>query len=385
MNKAPSFTQSRGLPLWLLIATMSLFTTGCGALSGDANGAEEDDDAEEDQPVPVEVAMVGRGDIVAVYSGTVTLEAENEAGVVAKAGGEVTALLVEEGDIVEAGQVLARIDARQLRLELSQTRANLQKLQTDYQRNIELHDKGLLSAGAFQGMQFDLDALEASHDLAKLQLSYTNITAPFAGVVTTRFVKVGNTISTNEQVFHIADLDPLQADLFVPEKEFSKLAPEQQVDIKVDALPGESFAGKVARISPVVDPQTGTFKVTVEVAAGKDRLKPGMFGRISVVYDIHRAALLVPRSALVDEQSDPAVFVVEDSVAKRRSLTLGYNQGGDIEVLAGLDEGERVIVIGQGGLKNGGKVAVVGDDSDTPEPDAMAADASATLVAEDTN
>ena len=145
--------------IWLGVLLAALISAcGGGNNNGDgenANASEEDE--KEVAPVPVEVESLSRGDVVAVYSGTATLEADQEAQVVAKVAGEVRELLVEEGDIVKANQVLARLDGDRLRFQMRQSRANLQKLEQDYNRNVDLFERGLISSGAFEGMKFELE------------------------------------------------------------------------------------------------------------------------------------------------------------------------------------------------------------------------------------
>ncbi|MDH3589766.1 MAG: efflux RND transporter periplasmic adaptor subunit, partial [Gammaproteobacteria bacterium] len=160
--------------------------------------------------------------------------------------------------------------------------------------------------------------------------------------------------------FKITDLDPLLAYLHAPEKEFNKLKAGQNAAVEVDAIPDRRFEARIARISPVVDANTGTFKVTVEVSDASGDLKPGMFGRISVVYDTRDNSMLVPRAALVDTDAETAVFVVQDGVAHRREITVGYANGADVEVVDGLSGDEQIVVIGQNTLKDGGKVRVIG-------------------------
>lgn len=341
-----------------LIVLLAL--TGCKIGGGD----DADEDVEETPPIPVEVADLSRGDVSAVYSGTASLEAEQEAFVVAKVAGEVIAIEVEEGDQVKAGDVLARLDGDRLKLELNRARANLRKLEQDYRRQLELHDKGLISAGAFEGLKFELDAQRAAYELSQLELSYIEIRAPIDGVVTERLIKRGNTLTINQQVFRIVDLDPLRADLFVPERELARLKAGQVATINIDALPGKLFSGQIARISPVVDPRTGTFKATVEVSDEDGVLKPGMFARCSIVYDVHRNSLLVPRAAIVDDEGQSYVYVVEEGVASRRVIATSYESNGFVEVTNGLTDSDRVIVVGQTSVKDGGEVAVVGE----PEP-----------------
>ncbi|MEM6640378.1 MAG: efflux RND transporter periplasmic adaptor subunit [Pseudomonadota bacterium] len=344
------------------VLLLALVIAGCNG-SGTAQDNVDDDgqaSAEtETLPTPVEVAVVAEGDIAAVYTGTATLEADGEAEIMAKVGGELVALLVNEGDTVAQGQPVARMDDRRLRLEVRRTRANLDKTRQDYQRNLELHEKGLLPAGTYEGLKYDLDALAAAHELAKLELSHATVRAPFAGTISERLVKAGNTIPANSPVFRLTDLDPLVAYLYVPEREFSKLGPGQPVGLSLDALPDRQFTGHVARISPVIDPQTATFKVTVELDDSAGRLKPGMFGRLSVEYERRENVPLVPRVALLADEVVPSVYVVEDGVALRREIVTGYSSNGYFEVVDGLVPGDQVVVIGQSGLKPNSRVHVI--------------------------
>jgi len=164
-----------GRQCWPLVALAAVFLVAC-----EPDAAESDETGNEDETpaIPVETAIPVRGDIVAVYSGTAPIEAFADATVIAKVGGEVREILVEEGDDVNTGDLLARLDGDRLRLEAEQAEANLRKLQRDYQRNVDLNDRGLISAGDFEKIQYEMEALKAIFDLANLELSYTEIRAP---------------------------------------------------------------------------------------------------------------------------------------------------------------------------------------------------------------
>ena len=340
-----------------------LATLAAIALAGCELGDDQaDEDADEEvAAIPVETVTPIRGDIDARYSGTAPIEAFADATVIAKVGGEVREILVEEGDDVRRGQILARLDGDRLRLEKNQAEANLRKLQRDYQRNIDLKDKGLISEGDFEKIQYEMEALEATFNLAALELDYTEIKAPIDGVVSERFIKIGNTIDVNAETFQVTSLEPLISYLHIPEREYRRIDPGQPVSIEIDALQGISFDAKVARVSPIVDPATGTFKITIEVADETRRLKPGMFGRISIVYDRREMALQIPRSAVVEESGETTVFVVAEDVAEKRAIRTGYSDAGNIEVLEGLEDDDQVVVVGQLNLKSGSRVSVIND------------------------
>lgn len=325
-------------------------------------GAEDSEQDEDETPaIPVEIANATRSDIYAMYSGTAPIEAFADATVIAKVGGEVRQILVEEGDDVTEGQILARLDGDRLRLELQKVDANLKKLQRDYERNVDLKERGLISTGDFEKIKFEMDALEAAYNLARLEYSYTEIRAPIDGVISERFIKVGNMLDAAPptQAFQITSLEPLVSYLHVPEREYRRIDSGLDAVIRVDALAGAEFAATVARISPVVDPATGTFKITIEVSDASRTLKPGMFGRINIVYDVHHNALQVPRSAIVEEAGVSVVFVIEDGIAHRRTVETGYSEAGYVEIINGLSDSESFVTVGQAGLKEGARVSII--------------------------
>ncbi len=345
---------------------MKLFRIGpaafaCALLLGacQQGGAPEEEKEEDVAPVPVETDTPVRGDVYAVYSGTAPIEAFAEADVIAKVEGEVREILFEEGDEVREGQVLARLDGDRLRLELNESRARLEKMRSDFERNQELREKSLISEGEFEKLRYDLEALEASFNLASLELDYTKIRAPIDGVISERYIKIGNTIRVGDPAFRVTSFDPLVAYLHVPEREYRQISPGQPVAIDIDALAGQRMFATVTRVSPVVDPDTGTFKITIEIRDDERRIKPGMFGRMSVVYDTHENVLQVPRSAIVEDMGNETVFVVEDGKAVRRIVTTGYGNEGMVEITDGLDESDAVVTVGQAGLKPDAKVTVV--------------------------
>ncbi|MCD4692273.1 MAG: efflux RND transporter periplasmic adaptor subunit [Calditrichales bacterium] len=306
------------------------------------------------------MGVVGTGNISAVFNGTANLEAKDEATVVAKISGVVKEILVEEGYYVRQGQILARLDDEQQKYKLNQAFANLNKLKSEYQRNEELFRKQLISADTYDKVKYDYESLKASYDLAELELKYAAIRAPINGVISERFVKTGNMITINEPTFKITDFDPLNALLYVPERHLSKLAKNQSVELAVDAIPGSRFTGHVERISPVVDPGSGTFKVTIEVRDPQRELKPGMFGRVNIVYDVHQSTLLVPKEAVITEDKQTSVFIIRgDTIAFRQKVTMGYTNTTHLEILNGLKEGDTVVTIGQASLKDRTKVQII--------------------------
>jgi len=381
----------RALTPILFVAVLCSPLASCG---GQGEGAKAEE-AEVDTSVPVEAVAVSRRSISASYSGTATLEPESEAEVAAKVSGVLLKLMVEEGDQVKAGQVLARLDDENPRLNVAKARATLKKLENDFRRSSEMFERKLLSVEQNDKIRYDLETQRATFELAQLELSYTNITAPISGVISRRMVKVGNYIQVNQALFRIDNFDPLLAVLNVPERELRTLRADQKVVMQVDSIPGESFEGRIQRISPVVDAATGTFRVTCEFRDESGRLKSGMFGRLEIVYANHVDVPAIPRAALVEEDGETAVFVVvagsslsaeeqeklieakQDKdkekkaepgmekaplpawVAKRRLIRIGYGDANYVEVLEGLDESERVVTLGRSAVRDGTAVQLL--------------------------
>ncbi|MEM7433002.1 MAG: efflux RND transporter periplasmic adaptor subunit [Pseudomonadota bacterium] len=350
-------------------ASLLVLLSACGGAPDDGAADDQDDanaesaevsdeESEEDEgpPVPVETSVPSRGDIYAVYSGTAPIEAFAEADVIAKVEGEVRELLVEEGDSVRKGQILARLDGDRKRLALNESKARLDKLRRDYERNVDLSEKGLISVGDFENIKYEMEALEASYNLASLELDYTQVRSPIDGVVSERYIKLGNTLPVNHPVFRVTSLDPLVAYLHIPEREFRNIQAGQQAAIAIDAMSGDPVIATVTRVSPTVDANTGTFKATIEMSGNDRRIKPGMFARIGVIYDTHANALQVPRSAIIETVGNSYVFVIEDGIAVRKKVETGFAHAGMVEITAGLADDDSIITVGQVGLKPDSKV-----------------------------
>ncbi|MCD9045657.1 efflux RND transporter periplasmic adaptor subunit [Luteimonas sp. MHLX1A] len=340
---------------------------GCGKGSGDAAAKEQADPAA--TAVPVETAEASRRAIAASYTGTAPLEAQAEAQVVAKTSGVALQVLVEEGDVVRAGQPLVRLDPDRARLNLAQLQAQLSKLESNFNRSDRLASQQLISAGDHEQLKYDLENVRAAYRLAQLELSYTNVVAPISGVVASRSIKTGNFVQINTPILRIIDNSRLEATLNVPERELATLRAGLPVRLQVDALPGREFVGTVDRVAPVVDAGSGTFRVICAFAG--DNLQPGMFGRIRIDYDERADALTIPRLALLDDEGEPSVYVVREGKAVRTPIELGYIDGNFVEVRKGLEPGDAVVTAGKVALRDGGLVQVIG-----PRVAAAAADAS---------
>lgn len=345
----------RGSVLLVFLLLIAALQWGCGGKSKANSNSKKD----EKVVIPVEVGAVIQGDIAAYLTGTATIEAEEETGVVAKVGGVVEEILVEEGETVSAGQVLAKLDDEKISVELAQARASLNRLESNYRRNKDLFAKQLVSTEVFQQSQYEYEQQKAAYELAELNLKYASIRTPISGVISERLIKLGNMILPNQSVFHVTGLNPLIAVLHVPEGQLRRLGEGLKAHLTVDAVENELFAGRIKRMSPVVDPGTGTVKVTIETRDDSGLLRPGMFARIKIIYDVHENIVKAPKDAIIAEDREASVFVVQDSLAIRRNIIIGYTNTTHVEILEGLAAGDTVVTTGKGSLKDSIGVEIV--------------------------
>jgi len=395
----------RPIAVFCATGVLALTLSACG--KGDSAQAK-DAKNEASNAVPVEVARATKGQIAASYSGTATLTADHEAQVASKTTGVLKKIYAEEGMTVKEGQLLAQLDDSSARAQLAQAAAQMAKADATFAYAEQSISKQLIPKRDFDQARFDRENLRAAYEAARLQLEFTRIVAPVGGVIAERSVKLGNLIQNNQTLFRIVGMDPLQTVLNVPERQLGILKSGQSVALEADALPGKKFEGRILRIAPVVDAASGTFRVTCEFHDQTGILRPGMFGRVEITYDQRADALTVPRSALIEEDGETAVFVVDKAVPKaptdvkagegkdakdakdapkdakakadagavaknepakpglvahRKLVKVGYSDGEKVEIRSGIDQGTQVITVGRNAVRDGTAVQILNPDS----------------------
>ncbi len=371
-NRPTAALMARSLALVLAASTLALAPTAChkgpaagkpGAESKDAKTGPDGKDAQ--ALVSVEVVKAAPRPISASFNGTAALDARSDAQVVAKTSGIAQRVLAEEGQHVRAGQLLVQLDSGQQELRVQQTAAEVGKLSRNLARSEQLATQKMVSANDVDQLRFDLQNARAALNLAKLDLSYTRVTAPIPGVIAQRMIKPGNLVQISTPIFRIVDTDRLEATLNVPERNLDVIKPGLPVTLGVDALPGKTFNGSIARISPVVDSGSGTFRVVCAFSSG-GLLQPGMFGRIAIVFDQRANALAIPRTALLEDDAQPAVFTVRNGKAMRVPVKTGYTEGEWVEVREGLSAGDPVVTAGKSALRDGVAVQIISSGNNAP-------------------
>lgn len=317
--------------------------------------------AQDAELVPVEVTTVSRGDISDYILLSSNLETEVMADVYSRVQGIVEDIQKEEGQFVQKGEVMLTLEAKEY--ELAEQRAKVQYEQqfSNYKRFEAMHEKSLLSYEEFERSRFNLEAAEIQWKEAKLNLDYTQIKSPISGRVGERLAKIGKRIQPVDKLFSVVDNSQVIAVVYVPEKNLNKMQIGQRAMITSDHLAGERFDGVIKRISPVIDPASGTFKVTVGVNNRSNALRPGMFVNVHIIIETHHNVVLIPKTAIVYENEWMNAYVVRDSLAYKIRMSPGFQDNEKIESLQDIQAGEKVIVVGQAGMKDKTKVKVVSE------------------------
>jgi membrane fusion protein (multidrug efflux system) len=324
--------------------------------------------------VPVETALVSRGPISAFLAFNSTLETEAVVDLYPQITGQVEALLAEEGRIVNEGDPLLKIEDRELRVDADEATANFEQLKKNFARTEDLHARNLINRQDYETQAYQLEQARLRLERAKIRLSYATVRAPFAGVVATRETQVGARVTTGSKLFSLVKLDEIVARVYVPGRYLPIVADNQPAVITSEFLPDRSFTGWVKRISPIIDPKSGTFKVTVGVRGEKPAdLPPGLFVNVRVITDTRPNAVLIPKRALIYEGGERYIFTIVNDRAVKRKLAAGFEDPQNIEALSGFEVGTPVIVLGQSGLKDGSLVRSVNAPPIVPGTEAPAA------------
>lgn len=334
-------------------------STGADSTGVDSSAVAAADSAAVVQAVPVEVRQSRLGEISSYLLFSSTIETEDAVEIFAQRGGMVDEVLAEEGDKVAAGDVLARLTDEETRIEYKESKINLEHLQSNFRRTQDLYGRKLISQQEYENQRFEFEQAQLRFERAELALEYTTITAPFAGVITERQVQIGSRVNAGAKFYDLIKLDDMITLVYVPGQYLSAIRRGQRAEVTSDFLEGVRLEGWVKRVSPVVDPNSGTFKVTVGIRDRWEQLRPGLFANVEIVTDTHEDAVLVPKEAVVYEGGERFIFVVADSAASKLKLDAGYENAASVEALSLIEAGTQVIVVGQNGLKDGAKVRVV--------------------------
>lgn len=381
------FKTMRGLALVVLLAVI-----GAGVWRWRQQGGIDSDPAGE-RIAGVEVAEVVRSAMERQRTLSGALEAKSEAVIAPKVGGRITRLAVDLADLVQRGQVVAFLDnaeflqeVKQAEAELAVARANLTLARNaldisrrEHQRVVNLRERGIASDSEYdlaeatrmereaqaEVAEAQVNRARAAHESARIRFDYTRVTADWSEgaerrMVAERFVEEGETVSANQPLMRVVQLDPILAVISVTERDYGRLQPGQEAEFTTDAFPGEVFRGRIERIAPVFRETSRQARVELTLANPDGRLKPGMFIRTTITLDRVDDVRVVPEAALTRRGEVDGVFLVASGGDRVRWVPVetGIRQAGRVEVKAPALEG-RVVTLGQHLIEDGSPIRVV--------------------------
>lgn len=316
------------------------------------------------QPVGVVTSEAAMGELGLEIEAIGNAVANESTEITSKTVNTVTAIHFNEGQLVRKGTVLVEFDSVQARSELAAAEAALAESSAQLKRSRELFSTHALS-------QAQLDTLEATNKsnqakviAARAKVEDTIIRAPFTGQIGFRRVSVGSLVSPGTVISTLDDTSVIKLDFSVPQAYMFAVQPGLAITAKIAGVSNQSFVGKVSTLDSRVDPVTRSIIVRAELPNEKGILKPGMFMTAKISAPAS-SALLIPEGAIVPEQGKSYVFVVKDGIVSKREVVTGRRKPGAVQVVEGLDDGERVVVEGTQKVREGGPVFEVSSNGGT--------------------
>lgn len=345
----------------LAVAAGAVLFAGCGRGDG-GDGASGSGPGRGGGPgeTVVSVAPVTVGTIARSLTVSGILEPIRTIAVNSRLAGALTSVLVEEGTRVKEGDVLARVDDREIRSQIEAAEAAHQVAESAFERATKLRDRQVITLPEYERDRTALAAAKAELDQLRTRLGYATVRAPITGVVTEKRVEAGDIVAVQTRLFALADVATIVTRVRVSELDVVHLHARDAVRIELDAFPGRVVDGVIRRIFPTADPATRLVPVEVALEGeAADLGRPGFLARVTFALGVHENVKLVPASAVVGGGRADAVFVVENGKATRRTVATGLTSQGSVEILSGLEAGEQVVTAGNHTLPDGAAVRVV--------------------------
>jgi RND family efflux transporter MFP subunit len=340
-------------------------------------------------PMTVEMAAVKKGNVAAHLTVVGNLIGLQTVDVAPRTNGRLVSVSIQLGDPVRRGQVLAKIEDREIVEQVSQAEASqqvskatirqreadLKVAEVNFERSKNLFQRQLLAKQALDDAESKFLAAEAQIDLSKAQLMQadarlqelrinlqnTNVTSPVDGFVGKRNVDPGAMVSQNTPIASVVEISRLKMVVNVVEKDIRLVTVGDSGDVDVDAYPGEKFRGRIARVAPVLDPATRTATMEIEIANTDNRLKPGMYARVSLTVEERKDTLVAPKNAVIDFESKRGVWMAnENNRATFKPVELGIEDVDRVEIKSGLKEGDRIVTTGAAAVRNNDQLIVAG-------------------------
>lgn len=342
----------------IVIALLAVVFTGVKLLSNQKTVQDKVYRPDPDKKVLVKAQAVEPEDLDKTFVYTGTFKPLREIMLIPQSQGDVTGIYFQEGDVVQEGKLLLQIDDEMLRAKHISAQAAYETAK----RNFERYEKASESEGVSK-MQYDnywQQYKEAESQLKQLEknIRLTRLTAPFSGTITLKDVEIGSVVSGSSNVGRLTDLSQVKLEIAVPENEITLFSEGEQITIQTDIYPSQNLTGRIDYVADRAD-DSHNYIVKILLKNSKNaQLKAGMYGRAVVNKDLHKATLIIPRSALLGSAKNPQVYVIANNAVSLRKIQTGGSNGQQIEVIEGLKQGEQVVTSGQINLADGSKVEI---------------------------
>lgn len=320
---------------------------------------QNEEKKERDQTVPVRVQVAQQIEFRDVIEALGTAQANESIVVTAQSQELVENIYFEDGDEVEEGQLLVELDSREERARVHELEFRLEEAERQLDRLQNLVREKVASRQALEEQDVLVKQIGAELEVAETRLETMKIKAPFAGRLGIRQISVGSLISAGEQITTLDDVTPIKVDFNIPELYFASLRQGQTIIARSGVYPGEDFEGKIQTIGSRVDPLTRSILIRARVDNEDGRLRPGMLLRVNLVRSVNETMVL-PEKALVPIRDQQYVYIVNDeNRAVLTEVTIGRRRPGEVEILGGIELGQRVIIDGIVRLRDGVPVSVL--------------------------
>ncbi len=309
--------------------------------------------------IPVVAATVKEEKIVTNAKATGSFKPYKEITLLSETQGRVTKILKEKGDFVKAGELLVRVDDQLLRSDLKVSQLNYEKAKRDLERFETMVEKEAITQRQLEDTRMNFENAEARLTTLKKQLAYTYIKAPISGTLDEEYIEIGSFLSPGAKLYDIVNTQQLKMVVKISEQDVLKIDVGQEVEITADVYGDQQYTGTVKVIGVRADK---ALRYPVEIYFKNDTEKPlkvGMFGAAHFSFDQPKEARVIPRQAIVGSLQSPSVYVIQDSTATLRKITVGTVLSDQVELIEGPETGEQVVVSGQINLEDGTKVTIL--------------------------
>jgi len=288
-----------------------------------------------------------------------TIEAWTDLKILAKISGTVEKVLVQEGDLVKKGDLLAVVEEADYKIRLQRARAAYKLAKNEFNRDKAIYSKGVISAAEFDAKKIAMEIAKADLNDAELQFSRCQITSPMNGIVRHLDAKVGLLLSVADPVAEIIEMDRVKAVIGIPESDVSAVRKLDEVELDIQALGNKKITGKKYFLSPSPESAARLYNLELEIENDSGEILPGMFVRADIVKKSIENALVIPFYSVITRNDEQFVFIEENDVVSKRPVKLGIMEQWMVEVVEGLGAGEKLVIEGHRDVEDGQKVKVV--------------------------